>query len=230
MSGPDASFDDDPQLRERLRAVDPAASLAPADPDRVARLLEATMSTPDRDTTHDTGQHDIGQHDTTQHRDTGTTRRPFARIAGVAAVLVIGGVAFAATTGGDDETPPTAGGDPAPSVLTLAAPAEQGAGARCMMPNADVLAGQDVAFLGTVEELGADTVLLAVDEQYAGEEADEVRVESPADRMELLVGSVDFREGEQYLVSATGGEVAVCGLSGPATGELQNLYAEAFGG
>ncbi|NHC23810.1 hypothetical protein G6553_11580 [Nocardioides sp. IC4_145] len=215
MSGPDESFDDHPRLRDRLRAADPAASLAPADPDRVARLLEATMSSTDDTTGPDAG---------------GTTRRSSSGwIAAAATVLVGGGIAFAVmTAGGDDADTPTAGGTDAPVVTTLAAPAAQTA--RCMVPNAEALAGQEVAFLGTVEELGDDTVLLSVDEQYAGAEADQVRVESPAEQMELLVGAVDFRDGEQYLVSATGGAVTVCGFSGPATGELQSLYAEAFGG
>ncbi|MDN4174640.1 hypothetical protein QWY28_16890 [Nocardioides sp. SOB77] len=222
MSEPfDGQLDDDPRLRERLRAVDPAASLAPADPDRVARLLEATMSSTDHETE-------------TETETSGRTprRAPFAWIAAAAAVLVLGGVAVAVTTtgDGDGERTPTAGGGgtDAPAVLTLAAPAAQEA--RCMVPTADVLAGQEVAFLGTVEEVADDTVVLAVDEQYAGTEADEVRVESPAEQMQLLVGAVDFRDGEQYLVSATDGRVTVCGFSGPATGELQTLYAEAFGG
>lgn len=225
MSGPHESFDDDPQLRERLRAADPAASLAPPDPDRVARLLEAAMST-EHDTTDPT----------TAHETTGTAgarrRSPFTWVAAAAAVLVVGGVAFAATTAGDDSDTPTAGssgtGGDAPAVVTLAAPSA--AGGRCMVPNAEVLRGQEVAFLGTVEEVDDETVVLAVDEQYAGAEADEVRVESPAEQMQLLVGAVDFRDGEQYLVSATGGQVTVCGFSGPATGELERLYAEAFGG
>ena len=34
----------DDELLARLRAADPAASLPPADPSRVARLLEDTMS------------------------------------------------------------------------------------------------------------------------------------------------------------------------------------------
>lgn len=223
MSGPHESFDDDPQLRERLRAADPAASLAPADPDRVARLLEAAMST----------EHDTTDPATT-HETTGTAgrrRSPFTWVAAAAAVLVVGGVAFAATTGGDDTDTPTAGsgtGESTPSVVTLAAPSA--AGGRCMVPNAEVLRGQEVAFLGTVEEVDDETVVLSVDEQYAGAEADEVRVESPAEQMQLLVGAVDFRDGEQYLVSATGGQVTVCGFSGPATGELERLYSEAFGG
>ena len=40
-----APFDADDELRGRLRASDPAASLPPADPTRVARLLEDVMST-----------------------------------------------------------------------------------------------------------------------------------------------------------------------------------------
>ncbi|MCR6032291.1 hypothetical protein GGQ22_12700 [Nocardioides sp. zg-579] len=223
MSGPDEpSYDDDPQLRERLRAADPAASLPPAEPDRVARLLEAAMSTTDHDTTG-SGSHAGPEAPRTR-------RSPLTWIAAAAAVLVVGGVALTATMGGDDEETPTAGGGGAeetPAVLTLAAPAAQQS--RCMVPNAEVLAAQEVAFLGTVEELADDTVVLEVDEQYAGTEADEVRVESPPEQMQLLAGAVDFREGEQYLVSATDGRVTVCGFSGPATGELQTLYSQAFG-
>ena len=50
---------DDDELRARLRAADPASSLPPADPERVARLLEDVMST----------------ELTTEYRETGTRNR-----------------------------------------------------------------------------------------------------------------------------------------------------------
>ena len=40
--------------------------------------------------------------------------------------------------------------------------------------------------------------------------------------------AVDFKPGKTYLISATDGMVAVCGNSGPATGELRSLYDQAF--
>ena len=40
------TFEEDPELLARLMAADPAAHLPPADPSRVARLLEDTMNTP----------------------------------------------------------------------------------------------------------------------------------------------------------------------------------------
>lgn len=209
--------DTDP-LRERLRAADPASSLAPADPDRVARLLEAAM------TEHPEHPERLGR----DPAGGGRTRTTW--VAAAAAVLVVGGIALAATTGGEDRTDvPTAdrdgGGD---SVVVLAAPAATPG--RCMVPNATALAQQDTAFLGTVEEVTDDTVTLAVDDQYAGEEADRVEVRAPGEDLRLLVGAVDFREDEQYLVSATDGRVTVCGFSGPATPQLHSLYDEAFGG
>ncbi|WP_435746297.1 hypothetical protein [Nocardioides sp. SYSU DS0663] len=198
---------DDRQLRARLQAADPASSLAPADPTRVARLLEAAMS------------------ETPQQR-----RNPLTWLAAAAAVVVIGGVALAAALGGDGETPPTEGEVPAaqPAVLTLEAP---GAGAgRCMIPNARALAMQEVAFLGVVEEVGDDVVELTVEETYAGTEASTVEVAAPSGDLSPTVGEVDFREGERYLVSATDGRVTACGFSGPATEDLQALYDEAFAG
>ena len=46
--------------------------------------------------------------------------------------------------------------------------------------------------------------------------------------MEALIGGVTFEPGQQYLISATEGVVNYCGLSGPATPELQALFDQAF--
>ena len=53
-------------------------------------------------------------------------------------------------------------------------------------------------------------------------------MQAPAEELQELVGAVDFREGERYLVSATNGRVTVCGFSGPYTEDLAGLYVEAF--
>lgn len=214
---------DDDALRARLRAADPAASLGPADPDGVARLLEVTMS-------HDT--------DTlVPERRTGTHgRNPLTWLVAAAAALVIAGVGIWAVTGSTDEdtAPPVAeGSDGAATgdqvvITRLRAPAESAG--RCMVPTAEVLAQQQVAFTGTVEEITDDTVVLVPTTFYAGEEADRVEVAAQPESMTALIGAVDFEVGGTYLVSATAGRVTACGFSGPVTPQLEQLYADAFGG
>lgn len=219
-------FDSDDPLRARLRAADPARSLGPADPDGVARLLEDVMS-------HDT--------DTlVPERRTGTHgRNPLTWLVAAAAVLVIAGVGIFTLTGSpdDDTAPPIAdgtGGTGGPDgddqvvITQLRAPA--GATGRCMVPTAELLAQQQVAFAGTVDEIADGTVVLTPTTFFAGEEADRVEVAAPAESMTELIGAVDFQVGASYLVSATDGQVSVCGFSGPATPQLEQLYADAFGG
>lgn len=214
----------DDDLRARLRASDPAASLGPADPDGVARLLEDTMS-------HDTET-------LVPEPRTGTRgRSPLTWLVAAAAALVIAGVGiFALTNGpGGDDAPPAAGGgerggtEDQVVITQLRAPAAAG-GVRCMVPTAEVLAGQEVAFAGTVEKITDGTVVLAPSTFYAGDEADRVEVAASAPEMTALVGAVDFEVGESYLVAANDGQVTVCGFSGPATPQLQRLYDDAFGG
>src|SRR6478736_8970575 len=95
---------DDDELQARLLASDPAASLPPAAPHEVARLLEDVMAT----------------ELTTESRETGTRNRgPLTWLVAAAAVLVIAGVGIVgvlALTG--DDPGPTAG-DPAPSATDL---------------------------------------------------------------------------------------------------------------
>jgi hypothetical protein len=64
---------------------------------------------------------------------------------------------------------------------------------------------------------------------YAGTPTDEVIVRAAPAQLSALVGAVRFREGERYLVTASAGEVSVCGLSAPWSRPLADLYAEAFG-
>ena len=218
--GPD--FGDDVALRARLRASDPAASLPPADPDRVARLLEATMTQhPTLDEPQET-------------RESGTRgRSPLTWAVAAAAAVIIGGVAmFALVGGGDDATePPIAGDSPTlaePSVTVLAAP-EPAAG-RCMVPNADALAGQSLAFEGTVTEITDSVVVLEPEHFYTGDVTDLVEVQAPTPDLRALLGAVEFEVGGHYLVSATDGRVTLCGFSGRATDDLRALYEEAFPG
>lgn len=210
-------FGHDDELRDMLRAIDPASSLSSADPAGVARLLEDTMS---GDLIHET-------------RETGTHGRgPLTWVVAAAATVVIAGVGLFGylSQRGDDDV--STAHDPAVSassdatVTTLQAPA--GSAGRCMVPSAEILANQALAFKGTVQEISDGSVVLDPSTFFVGDATDLVEVQAPSADMQALIGAVDFQEGQTYLVSATDGRVTVCGFSGPVTPELTALYAEAF--
>lgn len=215
----------DHELRELLRAADPAASLEPADPSRVARLLEITMT----DTLTDESRTD-GTH----HRS-----RLTWLVAAAATVLIGGGVAFAVTQG-DSDPGPIAAGDPAPTsqpaetVTQLTGPAGGGIQAKCMAVSSDaghqVLGGADVAFDGTVSSISGEMVTLEPSKFYAGAETDLVVVRAPDADMAALLSAVTFEEGGRYLVSAMDGVVSLCGFSAAYNDELAGDYAASFGG
>ena len=203
------------ELRDHLRAVDPAVSLPPADPTRVARLLEDVMST----------------ELTTESRETGTHRRgPLTWLVAAAAVLIIAGIGVFGLVNHDEDpdAPPTA--VDSATVTELTAPSAAAYAAKCMVPNADILRQQTVALEGTVTQVVDGMVTLRVDRWYTGDPTDLVRVQAPPAELEKLLGAVDFERDGRYLVSATDGRVTVCGMSAPYSAELAALYAEAFGG
>jgi hypothetical protein len=209
----------DDELLARLRAADPAASLPPADPSRVARLLEDTMTD------------DLS----TESRATGTRGRgPLTWLLAAAAVLIIAGVGvfgvtmFSGGGGGDDAAAPRVS-DQA-TVTELHAPAARAYAARCMLPSARTIASQSVAFEGTVDEITDGLVRLTPTRWYHGTATDEVTIEAPAPELADLIGAARFEPGRSYLVSATHGRVTVCGLTAPYSADLAALYAEAFPG
>ena len=221
---------DDAQLRALLGSVDPAASLPPADPARVARLLEDTMTDPLTDESRRDGPH---------------RRSPLTWLVAAAAVLLIGGgVAFATTRGSDDpasaaeESPsgPSAPADPAegagdgaPTVTDLTATGA-GASTKCRTPESspDVVAGQTTVVDGTVDSVSGSTVTITPTRFYAGEPTDVVVVEAPGPDMQELLSAVSFEEGKRYLVSATDGRVTLCGFSAEWSSSLADVYATAF--
>ena len=226
------AFDHDDELRARLQATDPAASLHPAAPDGVARLLEDTMG-------HDPSTRSqgdlLGPSVVTESRETGTRGRgPLTWLVAAAAVLVIAGTGlFLVLDGAPDPSPvadpaPTAGAERTVTTLTAPDPATTG---RCMVPTAEVLATRPIAFDGTVESIEGDTVTLEPTQWYAGDATDLVTVEGPSAELRELLVAVEFEEGGRYLVAASeAGEVMVCGFSAPYSGELAATYAKAFGG
>jgi hypothetical protein len=194
----------DDTLQDRLRGADPAASLSPADPTRVARLLEDTMATAP---------------------DAAARRRWPAWLAAAAAVAVVaGGMFWLADRGGDSPAPVA---EPAPTLTTLGAPTA-GAG-KCMVPTAELLGTQTLAVDGTVTDLTDGVATLEVTRWYAGEPTDLLRVEAPAEDLTALVGAVHFEVGQRYLVAGTSEGLAACGMSGAYSPELAALYSEAFG-
>ena len=213
----------DDELRARLRAGDPAASLPPADPHRVARLLEDTMAER-TETGTETGTGTGGAGPVVTARRTGDLRRrgPLTwLVAAVAVLLIAGGAVFAlvrAGGGGGAGDTPVAGpaGSPSTTATTteLTAPAARGA-ARCLPPNARTLRGQDLALDATAADVTDRAVTLVPRRFYAGTPTDEVIVRAAPAQLSALVGAVRFREGERYLVSASEGEVSVCGLAPP---------------
>ena len=213
--------DEHDELRARLRAADPASSLARSDPDRVARLLEDTMSHP---------QTPESSADGTRHRS------PLTWLVAAAAVVIIAGVGvFAVMNQTQDSGSPAAGPEPtastsAASTTELRAPGAGATSGRCLPPSADALSGAEVAFDGTVEEIEGDLVTLRTTRWYAGSSTDVVTVRGPSEDLQALLAAVDFQDGGRYLVAAAAdGRVMVCGFSAEYSPRLERLYDQAFG-
>lgn len=210
--------DEHDELRARLRAADPAASLPRPDPDRVARLLEETMSHP--------------QTTTEPRPEPAPAHSPLTWLVAAAAVVLIAALgAFALISPSDDGGSTTAGPEPTDdaSVTELSAPGAAATSGRCLPTTADALAVADVAFDGTVEEIEGDLVTLRATTWYAGEETDLVTVKGPSEDLQALLAAVDFQDGERYLVAAApDGRVMVCGFSAPHSPRLERLYDQAF--
>ena len=215
------SLDDD-QLRELLQSRDPAASLPPADPGQVARLLEDAMSH-DLDTPAHGPIHDPATPEADPRR-----RTPLTWLLAAAAVLVIAGVgAFGFFGGEPDQQRVPDSVDQQATVLRLSAPAPtQG---RCMMVTADALDRQQTAFDGTVTSIDGREVTLDVGHWYRGGDADMVVVEAADAELRALIQAVAFEQGGRYLVTANDGVVTVCGFSAAYSDDLAALYSEAFG-
>lgn len=245
--------DDAGELLARLGAADPAASLPPATPDTVARLLEDTMShhpgalgtaDPEQNPEHDHERDPEHRHPEAARARGLRSRNRLTWLVGAAALVLIAAVSVTALLNRGQEVTtadpgPTAGaggsggagteggGSQVSVTLLTAAPPTD---ARCAMPTAERLAAQELAFVGTVQSIDDSTVTLAPSRFYRGTSTERVEVTASAGELDALIGAVEFVEGETYLVSATDGRVTVCGFSGPVTPEREQLYDAAFGG
>lgn len=199
----DADRDD---LRARLRALDPAASLDPKS--RPAReLMETVMSTP--------------LLDQAPAAESPRPRRTAWLAAAAAAVVVAGGAV--ALTSGDDAKPKS---DPK-STLSLSLPRSD-VMTSCVPFDVKFLKDMSPAFAGTVTEVTPTQVTIAVDRWYAGGNADVVTLAQPDGNSSAALDGTEYQKGKRYLVTAANGTVNGCGYSGPATPELEKSFDEAF--
>jgi hypothetical protein len=195
------------ELLARLRAADPASrAVAPA-PNWIDDLTEATMST---------------------STDENRTRRTWLIAAAAAVVVAAIGLGGIAALGGNDNGDPAAK-NPA-AVFELTAPGHQDA--RCMMVTPKTLSRFDSAFEATVTSLDGREATLKIEKWYAGsaaaKQSTQAHLTSATQSMTELVGSVKFKEGGRYLITATGSEMTSCGFSAPWTQGLADQYAAAF--
>lgn len=213
----------DDELRARLarsNPVPPDAAVDPVEGARATTLRRQIM-------TNDAGG--AGQHGTSRHGPGDATpwwRRTPVAVAAAAAVAaaVVAGIV---TTRGADEPDVLIVGPP----LELELAASDPLSAMCL-PVSEIEPSPDaVALGGEVSAVEGDLVRIAVDRWYAGQPADSPAVvELRGSSQSVALDGVDFVVGERYLVSATEGAVQVCGMSGPASPELEALYDGWYGG
>jgi hypothetical protein len=198
-------------LRVRLARLDPAPpSLDPVESPRAQELLERTMSTP--------------VITPSPEQTSGAPRRRIALLAAAAAVVAVAGVAAGLSLRSDDH--PRKPG----TTLTLKLPGG-GVASSCMRFDVAILKDMSPAFAGTATDVSDTSVTISVDHWYTGGSADTVTLTRPAPGSgPSMEGGIDFQQGQRYLVTAAQGNVNGCGYSGPATAELEQAYAEAFGG
>ncbi len=196
------------QFERRLRDADPATrDVESSRTPRARALMEQIMS------------ESTIEASTTDRTTPGSSSRRLI-LAVAAAAIVVAGIVAAVTTGGDDDT----------TTLALRADSSDATLSSCLAVSAAVLAPVDVAFDAEVTSVDGSTVTLDVSRWYQGGDADTVTVENPDAGKAALIDGVDFAVGERYLVSATGGAVNSCGLSGVFSPQLEALYVDAFPG
>lgn len=112
--------------------------------------------------------------------------------------------------------------------LELTLPDAGGAMASCLPFTVEYLAGMSPAFEATVTAVTDERVALDVDRWFAGGSAATAVLTIPPEAHAALIGEIDFREGERYLITASDGAVNMCGYSGEATPEMVAAFEVAF--
>lgn len=196
----------DDDLRSLLRGADPAARLAPLQPDRITAMANTATSQP-----------------TSASRPRSPRRPLLFGLAGAgglaAAVIAVATLTPMATTAA---TRVTMGADPG-----LAAGSCPG-----VLP--EYLADWKLAFQARAEKVTDDLVTLQVTEVFRGEPGAVVEV-TGHELSDSDYSGFGFTPGDDYLITvmdAASGEtpqIALCGFSGPASPELRAVYEAAFG-
>lgn len=196
------------ELRDRLARLDPMHSGVPTEPattESSRQLLEDIMTTPIKE----------------RPEPTKAPRRSWTIGIAAASALVLAVAAGLAFTSGDGA--PIATGPP----LELVAGGGDAIQSCIAFSVAELDAVAEIAFEGTVTAVDGDTVTLAVDTWHRGEKHSEVILNAPQG-LEALIDGIAFAEGDQYLISAQGGNVNYCGFSGPSTPEYRAAFEAAF--
>jgi len=240
----------DERLLARLRGADPAAGLRPLPEDTVGDLLGSITRTPragagTRDPTDDVsgggGVDDAAattaatsvEAPNVQVGDLAETRRRRQRRRWRATGLGLAAAAAAviALTTGLPGVPGSTGTAEV-TALQAAGPVAGGPATMCAQLEAAALSSFDTAFEGRVVEVrpvtDGEVVVLEVERVYRGDVEGRVEVSTPG-AGSLLDGTVSLVQGGDYLVAASGGQVAGCGATGQAGPELGALYEQAFG-
>jgi hypothetical protein len=194
------------ELDDRLRRSDPLPSgWSPEPPDglRARALLEHVMSTPVLEST-----------------DESAPRRSPRRwwwLGAFAAAVVL--VVLANRGGGSDE-----------QAVAFQLPGADAAMQMCLLVTDYVPDPAAQAFAGTVTAVDAAGVTMDVDRWYTttGEQADVVDLTGGTD-VSVALDGVEFVEEQSYLVTVLNGEVQICGVSAPASPELEALYDQWYG-
>ncbi|GAB3250120.1 hypothetical protein [Kineosporia babensis] len=122
---------------------------------------------------------------------------------------------------------------PSASTAPAATPEESGttltfsgASARCMRPiDQKYLKSADLAFEGKVASTTDGTVTIRVTRTFQGEPGKVVRMQSH----EGTSVAVSFAKGENYLITASDGEIADCLSGSTRDTSLRESYDQAFG-
>ncbi|GAA4672980.1 hypothetical protein [Phytohabitans rumicis] len=207
------SLMNDDELRATLSRHDPAAGrqVEAASSPRARAHWERIMSTP------------VDQRVPASPATAPARLRRRLAVAITAAVLAAAGVGAAiAVRSGEPERAPEAARE-----LALTLP-DGGAAQSCAMFDVALLGQMPVAFQGTAVAVADTSVVLRVDRWFRGGEggATTVRLSSPGSQVSE---TVEFTQGQAYLVSAQEGHVNVCGYTGPLTPELLGYFEKAFG-
>jgi hypothetical protein len=209
------------ELREQLGRLDPMHPGVPVEsattPSSTARM-EQIMNTPVID------HEDSSSRSAPEAPAIGTHRRRRNQLllgAAAAVIVAIAGAVIVGNSGGGDSSEVAAG---PPIELSLG---DSNVMSSCIVFDVAVLADMSPAFAGTATSVEGETVTLTVDRWYAGGDATSVVLEGAVGSPALIDG-FEFEVGQQYLITAAGGNVNFCGYSGLATPELTAAFDAAF--